>query len=65
MPKSLISAPVLDKYNNIVELSKEDMNFRYRGSKVVDEELIVLGAEFQLEKGEYSSIEERMKDLTY
>lgn len=55
---------VLDRNNNIVELSNEDMKFRYRGSSVIDEELIVLGVEFKLEKGEYSAIEEKMKDLT-
>lgn len=54
----------LDRNGNIVELSNEDMKFRYRGSSVIDEGLIVLGVEFKLEKGEYSAIEERMKDLT-
>ena len=46
----------MDKGNNIIEISNEDMNFRYRGSKVVDEDLIVLSAEFQLEKGDKSII---------
>lgn len=55
----------LDKDNNIIELDGKDMNFRYRGSRVVDEGLIVLGVELELEKGEYSAIEERMKDLTH
>ena len=55
----------LDKNNNIVELSNEDMNFRYRKSSVVDEGLIVLGAEVKLSRGDYSLIEEKMKDLTF
>lgn len=55
----------LDKKNNIVELSNEEMNFRYRGSAVIDQGLVVLGVEYKLEKGEYSVIEEKMKDLTY
>ncbi len=55
----------LDKGNNIIEISNEDMNFRYRGSKVVDEDLIVLSAEFQLEKGDKSIIKEKMEDLAY
>lgn len=60
-----INVRALDKYNNIIELNNKEMDFRYRGSKIVDEELIVLSTEFQLEKGEYSLIEERMKDLTH
>lgn len=56
---------VLDKDNNILELNNEQMDFRYRGSKVVDEGLIVLGVEFQLEKGNYSMIEEKMRDLAF
>lgn len=54
----------LDKNNNIVELANKDMNFRYRGSTVIDEGLIVLGVELQLRKQEYSKIEEKMKDFT-
>lgn len=55
----------LDKNNNILELEKEQMDFRYRGSKVIDEGLIVLGVEFQLEEGNYSMIEEKMRDLAH
>lgn len=56
---------VLDKNNNIIEYTNEDMNFRYRGSRVVDEGLIVLGVEILLEQGDYSKIEETMRDLTH
>lgn len=55
----------LDKSNNIVEFNNEEMNFRYRGSRVKDEGLIVLGVEITLEQGDYSTIEETMNDLTY
>ncbi len=55
----------LDKDNNVVEFSNKDMNFRYRGSRVADEGLIVLGVEVELNRGEYSLIEEKMKDLTF
>lgn len=54
----------IDRNNNIVELTNADMNFRYRGSLVGDENLIVLGVELNLQKGDYSSIEAKMKDLT-
>ncbi|CCQ97958.1 UDP-N-acetylenolpyruvoylglucosamine reductase [[Clostridium] ultunense Esp] len=56
---------VLDKNNNVVELTNGEMNFRYRGSTVIDQELVVLGVELELEEGEYSQIEEKMKDLTH
>jgi UDP-N-acetylmuramate dehydrogenase len=54
----------LDRNNNIVELTNEEMNFRYRGSLVSDENLVVLGVELNLKKGDYSSIEAKMEDLT-
>lgn len=56
---------VLDKNNNIVEYTNQEMDFRYRGSKVVDEGLIVLGVEIILEQGDLSAIEVTMKDLTF
>lgn len=56
---------VLDKNNEIKEYTNEEMNFRYRNSRVGDEGLIVLGVELGLESGDYSAIEEIIKDLTY
>ena len=56
---------VLDKNNNIIEYTRDEMNFRYRNSRVWDEGLIVLGVELSLETGDYATIEETMKDLTY
>ncbi|WP_374212483.1 UDP-N-acetylmuramate dehydrogenase [Tissierella sp. MB52-C2] len=56
---------VLDKNNQIKEYTNEEMNFRYRNSRIWDEGLIVLGVELDLEAGEYSAIEEIMRDLTY
>ncbi len=56
---------VLDKNLEIKEYSNEEMNFRYRGSRVVDEGLIVLSIEAQLEHGDLDKINETMKDLTY
>ncbi|MDR7855824.1 UDP-N-acetylmuramate dehydrogenase [Tissierella sp.] len=56
---------VMDRNNEIREYTNEEMNFRYRNSRVWDEGLIVLGVELDLEAGEYSTIEEIMKDLTY
>ncbi|WP_353095391.1 UDP-N-acetylmuramate dehydrogenase [Tissierella praeacuta] len=56
---------VLNKNNEIIEYTNEEMNFRYRNSRVGDEGLIVLGVELDLEEGDHSSIEELMKELTY
>lgn len=56
---------VLDENNEIKEYSNEEMNFRYRHSRIGDEKLIVLGVELELEEGIYEEIEERMKELTY
>lgn len=53
----------LDKNNNIREINGKDMDFRYRGSKVVDEGLIILGVELKLEKADYSEIKNRMNEL--
>lgn len=63
--KNIISrVRVIDRQNNIFEYKNEDMNFRYRKSKVTDDGLIVLGVEIQLEKGDYGVIKKRMLELT-
>jgi UDP-N-acetylmuramate dehydrogenase len=65
MKDVVVKVRVLDRNNEIREYTNEEMNFRYRNSRVWDEGLIVLGVELGLEVGEYSTIEEIMKDLTY
>lgn len=55
----------IDKDNNIKEYSNSEMNFRYRGSRVTDEDLIVLSVELELELGDPEKIDEVMRDLTY
>jgi len=54
----------IDSNNEIVEISNEDMNFRYRGSKIVDENLIGLSVELDLKMGNYDDIVAYMKELT-
>jgi|SRR5690625_2539303 len=64
--KDIISkVRVLEPDNQIKELSNEEMDFRYRGSKVIDEELIVLSVELQLKYGDKEKIEETMRDLNH
>lgn len=65
MKDVITKVKILDTNNNIVEYSNEEMNFRYRGSRVVDENLIVLSIELVLRPGIYHEIEATMKDLTY
>lgn len=55
----------LDKNSNMVEFHNEEMDFRYRGSRVVDEGLIVISTQFQLKEGEQSLIKEKMEELAH
>lgn len=54
---------VLTKDNEMVTYTNEEMNFGYRKSRVIEEELVVLEVEFSLKKGKYEDILERMRDL--
>lgn len=56
---------LLTRDGEIVEYTNDAMNFRYRGSRVVDDALIVLGVELQLKPGNYKAIKETMNDLIY
>ena len=53
----------LCKDGEVREFTNEQMNFRYRGSLVEDEDLIVLGATYQLKKGNQEEIRESMEDF--
>lgn len=59
------SVKVLDSDNNVLDYTNEEMNFRYRGSRVVDDSLIVLSIELELSTGDHQTISETMKDLTH
>ncbi|MBC7087591.1 MAG: UDP-N-acetylmuramate dehydrogenase [Tissierellales bacterium] len=62
--KDIVSkVKVLTKQNDIVTYSKQEMNFGYRKSRVIEEELVVLEVEFDLKSGDYNEIFEKMKDL--
>lgn len=56
---------VLDKNNNVKEYTKEEMDFKYRNSRVVEDGLIILGIELDLGKGNYGTIKETINELTY
>jgi UDP-N-acetylmuramate dehydrogenase len=54
----------LDKDNNILRYNNEEMNFRYRKSRVKDEDLIVLEIGLVLEEGNIEEIKDRIDLLT-
>lgn len=54
---------VLTREGHITTYSCEEMDFRYRRSRVEDEGLVVLGAEFSLEKGDPLKIRQQMNEL--
>lgn len=58
------SVRVLNKDGEIKEYSNEEMNFRYRGSRVIDEGLVVLSAVFKLKPGKREEIKATIDDLT-
>jgi UDP-N-acetylmuramate dehydrogenase len=54
----------LDKDNNIIRYNNEEMNFRYRNSRVKDEDLIVLKIGLKLKKGNRQEIQDKIDLLT-
>lgn len=58
------SVRILDKTGKVKELSNGEMDFRYRGSKVADNSLIVLEVVFKLEVGNKDEIKLKINDLT-
>lgn len=54
----------LDQKNNIKTYTNEEMNFRYRNSRVKDEDLIVLKIGLKLEKGDIKEIQDKIDLLT-
>ena len=55
---------LLDGQGQVLTFSGKEMEFRYRGSKALDEGLIVLTVEIQLEKGNEEEIKDNLKHLT-
>lgn len=56
-------ADVIDKNGNIIRISKDELDLSYRHSSVEKKGLIVVGAEFELEKGEEENIRVKMADF--
>ena len=63
MKDVVTSVLVLTKEGEIRTLTKEEMNFRYRGSVIEDEGYIVLETVMELQKGDPLVIKSRMEEL--
>lgn len=60
----VLDVKVLNKKNEIEYIKNSDMAFRYRGSAISEKGYIVLGARFQLAKGEQKEIDAKMEEFT-
>lgn len=54
----------MDMDGNIKTFTNQEMNFRYRKSRVADETLVVLEAKLKLEKGNIEDIKAKIDDFT-
>ncbi|WDV45228.1 UDP-N-acetylmuramate dehydrogenase [Clostridiaceae bacterium M8S5] len=64
MSQIVSSVKCTDKKGNIYVYSSEDMDFRYRHSRVQEEDLIVLETKMTLKEGVYDDIKAYMDELT-
>lgn len=55
----------IDRDLNIIDISNEDMNFKYRNSRVVEDGLILLSTVLDLKPGNYDEIDGKVRELTY
>ena len=60
---SIVEAECLDNTGKIIHLNKDEMKLSYRHSIFCDEDLIILGARFELQKGNEAQILAKMKEL--
>jgi UDP-N-acetylmuramate dehydrogenase len=58
------SAEIINNDNEVVTLSKEELDLGYRSSIIMKNNYIVLSARFKLEEGDKKDIEEIVDDLT-
>ncbi|MBP0726926.1 UDP-N-acetylmuramate dehydrogenase [Bacillus sp. RG28] len=60
----IVSTVVISPEGEVLTLSKEELELGYRKSIIAKKGYIALEATFQLEKGNYKEIKEKMDDLT-
>ena len=63
MKDIIVNATVLTQEGEILTLNKEELELGYRTSVIAKNGYIVLGAEYQLQKGEKEAIRARMDEL--
>jgi len=61
--KDVVTKITVLKDNDILEISNDDAGFEYRNSHMLKENMIVLCAEFSLEKGNPYEIKQKMAEL--
>lgn len=61
--KDIIKTVSVLKDGEIKTLKCEECGFGYRSSRIMREKMIALGAEFELQRGDYSEISAKMKDF--
>lgn len=59
------SVRCLDRNGRILEFSKDEMNFRYRNSRIQDENLIALSCKIKLSRGNREEINRMYDDYTH
>lgn len=61
--KDIVESVKAYKDGEIIQISGEDMNFGYRSSRAMQEEMILLSAKLRLKPGDKAEIENTMNDL--
>src|SRR5699024_5444651 len=61
----LTSTVVVDRNGDLLTLSANELDLKYRSSNIPDNGYIVLEAKFQLKEGNYDEIKAVMDDLTF
>ena len=61
--KDIVESVKAYKDGEIIQISGEDMNFGYRSSRAMKEEMILLSAKLRLKPGDKAEIENTMNDL--
>ncbi|MCD7905303.1 MAG: UDP-N-acetylmuramate dehydrogenase [Clostridiales bacterium] len=62
--KNIVSSVKILRDGEIHTIPGSDCGFRYRGSRIMDEGMLVLDASFELKEGSYEEISEKMRKLS-
>ncbi len=59
----VLNVTAVDNKGNVVKLNKDELQFRYRGSNLMDDGYIVCRAEIELARGEADAVKARCNEL--